>query len=94
MWAVRSYLEVSSAELLHFPRLAVAVVLGDPSEELRHDLRVWHYELLREGGAAGFAGGLPHHCFFDLSRYQCSKELDLFVEILGIELGSVVAASR
>lgn len=91
MWAVRSYLEVCSAELLHFPRFALVVVLGNPSEELRHDLRVWHYEILREGRAAGFAGWFPHHGLFDLSRYQCSKDLDFFVEIVGIELGSVAA---
>ena len=89
-WAVRSYLEVCSAELLQFPRFAV--VVGDPSEELRHDLRVCHHKVLREGRAAGFAGGLPYHWLFDLSCYQCSQERHLFVEIVGIELGSVIAS--
>ena len=94
------YLEVSGAELLPFPRLAVVVVvvvvvvvLGDAGEELGDDQRVWHHKVLREGRAAGLAGRLPDHCFFDLSCYQCSQELDLFVELVGIEIWSVAARS-
>ena len=86
------HLEVSSAELLHFPRLAI--VLGDPGEERGDDLRVWHHKVLREGRAAGFAGRLPHHCFFDLSCDQCPQELDLFAELVGIEILSVGARGR
>ena len=86
---VAAHLEVFSAELLHFPRLAI--VLDDPSEELLDDLRVWRHEVLREGRATGFARWLPRHCLLDLPHHQRSQLLHLFLELFGIELLSIAA---
>lgn len=91
-YVAATHLEVFSAELLHFPRLAI--VLDDASEELLDDLRVLHYEVLREGRTTGFARWLPRHCLLDLPHHQGSQVLHLFLELFGTELLSIGAACR
>lgn len=86
---VAAHLEVFSAELLHFPRLAI--VLDNPSKELLDDLRVLYHEVLRERRATGFARWLPRHCLLDLPHHQCSQVLHLFLELFGTELLSIGA---
>ncbi len=86
---VATHLEVFSAELLHFPRLAV--VLDNPSKELLDDLGILHHEDLRERRATRFARWLPRHCLLDLPHHQCSQVLHLFLELFGIELLSISA---